>query len=379
MIVFMTLCYTGVIFALAKLKIVPWNTYTKASPVGFLLVCLVALFIPMQWGAPSGGLIAYRYSVSIVPNVAGQVTEVPVAPNLPIHKGDVLFRIDPSPFQDVVDSKKAALAEAEQGVPQLKATWDGAQAGVAQATANRDRTKQSYERYRTANVTAADRVAQPFSDLEVENRRLVYEGAEAALKSAVVNENKARQAYESEIGGVNTTVARLRADVRRAEYDLTQTVVRAPSDGFVTNVTLREGARVTTLPLSPAMAFIDTSEVILGVQVMQIFARHIKPGQLAEVVLKSNPGEVLRARVVALLPATAQGQATVSGTARTAADTSPGPFFVRLALEDKATERNLVAGSAGSAAIYTSSVKFSHAIRKVMMRMQTYVNFINPV
>jgi len=43
-----------------------------------------------------------------------------------------------------------------------------------------------------------------------------------------------------------------------------RTVVRAPADGYVTNVGLMKGARVASLPLSPVMAFIDTSETVVG-------------------------------------------------------------------------------------------------------------------
>ena len=64
-----------------------------------LLLLLVGLFIPMNWGAPQGPALVARNSVAIVPDVAGEVIEVPVEANTPLKAGDVLFRIDPMPFR----------------------------------------------------------------------------------------------------------------------------------------------------------------------------------------------------------------------------------------------------------------------------------------
>jgi len=347
MIVFLTLCFTGIVFLLAKIKVLPWNLATKLSPVAFALILLVFLFIPLQWGAPAGSVRVIRQSVQIVPNVAGQVIEVPVQPNTPLKEGDVLFRLDPRPFQFALDAKRASLAEVEQAVFQLKAGLDAATAGVAQARAVRDRSKQTYDRYAEASQGSV----KPFSEQEVETRRLTYLANEAALQRALATERQARAAAEAEIDGVNTTVARLRAEVLSAEYNLEQTIIRAPADGFVTNVTLREGARVAAFPISSVMAFIDTSETIIGAQVQQIYARHIVPGQKADVTLKAFPGETFEATVVSLLQATAEGQVKTSGSAVQAFSPVPGPFFVRLGIDDPQAAARIPAGASGEVAI----------------------------
>ena len=68
----------------------------------------------MQWGAPSGPLNVFRYVVEIVPNVSGEVVDVPVEPHKSLKKGDMLYQIDKRPFQAEVDRLTAAVAEAEQ-------------------------------------------------------------------------------------------------------------------------------------------------------------------------------------------------------------------------------------------------------------------------
>ena len=93
--------------------------------------------------------------------------------------------------------------------------------------------------------------------------------------------------------------------------------MRAPADGYVTNVALRKGARVANLPLAPVMAFIDTSETIIGVEIPQIDARYIAPGQPVELTFKFLPGQVYTGKVEAVLQAIATGQVQASGLAVT--------------------------------------------------------------
>ena len=71
MIVVLLNVYLLLLFILVKLKIVPFNLFWKISPVIVLLLLLIGLFIPMNWGAPQGPALVVRNSVPIVPDVAG--------------------------------------------------------------------------------------------------------------------------------------------------------------------------------------------------------------------------------------------------------------------------------------------------------------------
>src|SRR5712671_2490719 len=109
MIVVLLNVYLVILFILVKTRIVPLNLFWKISPVLVLLLLLVGLFIPMRWGAPQGAAVVGRNSVQIVPSVAGEVIEVPVEPNTPLKAGDVLFRIDPVPYESQVKALEAQL------------------------------------------------------------------------------------------------------------------------------------------------------------------------------------------------------------------------------------------------------------------------------
>ena len=174
MILFLTLIYLAFLAILVKFKIVRFNLFWKLSPLLWMLMLTVVLFIPMQWGAPSGAVNVYRTVVEIVPNVSGEVIEVNAKGSKPISKGDVLFRLDPQPFQIEVDRLLAAVKEAEQTAKMLPAGLASANAKVAQAEAEIVAAKQQAASLETALVAAKASVAKSEAQLELarsENER----------------------------------------------------------------------------------------------------------------------------------------------------------------------------------------------------------------
>jgi multidrug resistance efflux pump len=377
MILFLTLLYVGALFALLKLGVIKPNLFWKLSPLLWMFALLVVLFIPMQWGAPSGAARVYQGVVEIIPNVSGEVIEISAKPNVPIAAGDPIFKIDPKPFQYVVDAKKAALAEAEQAVPQLKEAMLAAEAGVDEAKAARDQAKQEYERYATANKSKT----QPFSELDVENRRLRFVASESGVERAEATMRQAGLAYQSEIDGVNTTVARLRSELASAEYNLAETVVKAPSDGFIVGLSLRVGQRVANIPLRSWVAYVNTGAFRLSVGISQRRLRYVKPGQEAEVVFNLYPGKTFKATVEQLVEITPSGQLQASGLvpAAPSAQQPAEPFSAILTLKDaRLNQKQLYGGNVGTAAIYTDQMAATHLIRRVMVRMEAWMNYILP-
>jgi RND family efflux transporter MFP subunit len=312
MIVAMLCVYLVLLFALVKFGVVRFNLFWKVSPFIVLLLLNIGLFIPMGWGAPQGPVLLVRNSVAIVPDVAGEVIDVPVEANKPLKAGDVLFRIDPVPFEAQVKAIEAQL--------KLSATR------LAQMT-------QLFER-------------DSGRGFDVEQRQ--------------------------------SEVDQLKAQLEGAKWNLDKTVVRAPGNGYVTNLALRKGARVANLPLAPVMAFIDTSNTIIGAEIAQINARYVEPGQPAEVTFKFMPGQVHSGKVEGVLQAVASGQVQTSGLAVTPKEVASAPFVVRIRLDDAGIAGRLPAGSTGDAAIFTDHVKVAHIIRKVLLRQIAIMNYVNP-
>jgi len=209
------------------------------------------------------------------------------------------------------------------------------------------------------------------------------EAIDAQLKFAELRLSQMSELYARDAGRRfdveqrQSEVDQLKAQLDGAKWNLEKTTVVAPADGYVTNLTLRKGARVTGQ--SPVMAFIDTSEVLLGAEIAQVDARYIETGQKAEVTFKTFPGQVYTGRVETGLQAIATGQAAVSGLAVTPSEIQSAPFVVRIKLDDSALAARLPAGSTGVAAIFTDHVKASHVIRQVLLRQIAITNFVNPL
>jgi len=312
MIVAMLCVYLVLLFALVRLGVVRFNLFWKVSPFIVLLLLNLGLFIPMGWGAPQGPVLVVRNSVAIVPDVAGEVLDVPVKANAPLKAGDVLFRIDPVPYQAQVAAIEAQLKLSDLRLSQMTQLFE------------RDSGR----------------------GFDVQQRQ--------------------------------SEVDQLKAQLDGAKWNLDKTTVRAPADGYVTNLALRKGARVANLPLSPVMAFIDISDTLIGVEIAQIDARYIEPGQPAEVTFKFLPGQVYGGKVESVLQAIASGQVQTSGLAVTPKGGVTPPFVARIRLDDAGIADALPAGSTGDAAVYTEHVKLAHIIRKVLLRQIAITNYINP-
>jgi multidrug resistance efflux pump len=363
---------------LVKRKIVPLNLWWKLSPLVWMVLLLVVFFMPMQWGAPAGPVNVYQAVVEIIPNVSGEIVEVPVKPRVPVKQGEVLFTIDPTPFQAEVTRLEAALAEAKQNVPQLKATLDAAASMVDQAEAQRDLAKLNFAR---AESLRAQPQAGAISELEFDQARQSLVAAEAAVRVAAANQEQARLAYASEINGENTTVAQLQAQLAAAKLNLSWTVERAPADGYVVSVSLRPGQRVTAMPFRGWLAFVETGRRQVAVGIDQYALRHVQPGQPAEVVFKLFPGKTFAATVDSVAYMAPEGQVQASGVIPTAPTRNQPTtsFGVILAFDEENEQiEKLPGGAVGSAAIYTDNAKPTHIIRRVMLRMESWLNYLLP-
>src|SRR5215831_3928758 len=122
--IYVALCMA--IFRICRIPVNQWSLSTAAL-IGVFGIFL--LLLGMSYNHPFTTNARIYYAVTpIFPTVRGRVTEVPVESNPPLKEGDILFRIDPKPFQYVVDQRTASLTEAEQKVVQLKQALDKASA-----------------------------------------------------------------------------------------------------------------------------------------------------------------------------------------------------------------------------------------------------------
>src|SRR6516164_8275025 len=123
----MILTYSAICVAVFKIFRIPVNKWTLPTAVLGGIFLIAAILLIMNYNHPfSANARIYFVTTPVMPNVKGRVIEVPVEANAPLKQGDILFKIDPAPYQYLVDQKSALLAESEQDVKQLKAATDQA-------------------------------------------------------------------------------------------------------------------------------------------------------------------------------------------------------------------------------------------------------------
>lgn len=372
----LVLTYTAICIAVFKLFNIPLNKWTVPTAILGGVFIVGALVLLMNYNHPYSPYAKEVFvSVPINPAVRGVVKEVNVKPNVPVKQGDVLFKLDATPFKAIVMQKRAALAAAELEVPQLEASWQTAKASVERATADRDRTKSAFERYEKGRKRGGSN--SPFTELELDNKRQLYMASEAQLTAAKSEELRVRLAYQSNVDGVNTKVAGIRAELDKAMYDLEQTVVYAPVDGIVTQMALRPGIVAVPMPLRSVMSFIPNEERYIAGAFWQNSLMRLKEGDEAEVILDGAPGEVFRGRVAKILPAMAEGELQATGSLIPSRMLmQSGRVIVLIEVEGDELKSDFPAGVAGQVAIYTDHFSHVAVMRKVLLRMQGWLNYL---
>ncbi|SON52642.1 HlyD family secretion protein [Vibrio tapetis] len=366
------LTYAALCIAVFKIFKIPLNKWTVPTAVLGGVVLIGTLILLMNYNHPFTQLGGQYYTTTpIVPSVKGKVIEVNAQPNTPMKEGDILFKIDPTPFKAELIRKKAALVAAEQGALQLESQFKEAQAGSIKAEADRDKAKREFARYEKGFAKGA------FTEQQVDTRRQAYKAAQAGLEAAIANTKQAELAFTSEIDGENTTVAQRKAELEQAQFNFDETTVRAPTDGYVTQLALRPGMMAVPIPLRPVMTFVHTEDKFYVGAFRQNSLQRLQPGFQAEFLFRALPGRVFTGEIVEVIPAIGEGQIQASGSLLTTnALRSNGRTMVKLRITDDLSKYHLPMGSNAEIAIYSDSFTHVSIMRKVLIRMKSWQNYL---
>jgi multidrug resistance efflux pump len=412
-----------------KFKLVPVTTYTVCTAILGGIGILVMLFVLLSVYHPvSHDGRMYTYVVQIVPEVRGTVTEVPIEANKPIKQGDVLFRIDPQPFQIEVDRLQALLASKNVKVAQLSEQLAAAEAATREAKANllvaesqfdrqaRETAEQAaaqeqqvkkrldlaniqlkrsselvkkqavsqeqYDRDRTTALSLQEELTQAGNAKRIADEKLSTGSAslEAVRQEIARLEAAERELHlqiKAESDGVNPEVREVMAQLDKARWDLEQTVVRAPSDGYVPQITLKPGQLATSLGLKPLMVFVVSDQPALIASYKQKTIPGIEPDLEAEAIFKAYPGRSFKLKVRRVMTATPEGEILASGELlSTTAATAKGYVPVVFDYDEDVAALNLPAGAQASIAIYTHRVHALSIVRKIILRMKSWENYL---
>lgn len=280
--------------------------WVKHAIVVFVLVFayfLVAdLTIPLTPQA-----MATRTVTKVAPRISGQITAIYVRNNQLVRKGDVLFEIDPRPFQLAVEQARLNLAQATKNNAQLDASIAAAQARVAASQIIAEQKTREANRFNTLfkkNGVSGQQRDDATSDATAARANLA--AAKASLQELRVN----RGATDDS----NLAVQIAKNQLEQALLNLSYTQVAAEHDGAITNLQLESGTYAAAG--MPLVALVDT-EVDIIADFREKSLRRIDDHSYALIAFDSQPGKVYRAEISSLDAGVSSGQFNADGSLAT--------------------------------------------------------------
>ncbi len=412
-----------------KFKVIPVTTYTVCTAIlgGIILAVGIFLLLSLFHPVAKDGRM-YAYTTPIVPQVKGLVIES-LTEGQHVKKGDPLFKIDPQPYRIEVDRLEAALADSKSAEAQLQEQLSAAEAVTSQArsqllTAESEFNREAMEEVEQAKSVVASAKARydlTYVELqreaELAEKKLVaqsqydatkgrfevakssLEEAQASLRQATekaksggdrvqtsrdqlsiaeAQERSARLAAEADIEGVNPQVRQIMSELEDKKWDLDQTIVRAPANGYVTQVLLRPGQMVVPLPLTPPMIFVHDEKLVLAASFNQNVIKEFESGLEAELAFKSHPGRIFKANLNRILPIIPEGQLAAGGQLRSlTAATASGRIPVVFDYKEDVSELKVPAGTQVYVAVYTHKVHALSIVRKILLRIKSWENYVS--
>jgi multidrug resistance efflux pump len=412
-----------------KFKLIPVTTYTVCTAIliGAVMLGFIAVSTSVFHPQSTDGRM-YAPIVQIVPQVRGTVIDVPVEANVPVKKGDVLFRIDPQPYQIEVDRLRALLAAKNSKFAQLSEQMAGAEAATRQARAallasessNDRQLRESLERAKSQTAQTKDRLdlatkqydrakslyrgqsiaqaeydraeanfqsvqkefAQVQSDEKLATEKLKegsssLEATRQELARAEANERQVRLQLKAEVDGLNPDVREVTAMLDKARFDLEETSVKAPTDGYVPQKLLRPGMMAVPFPVKPLMMFVVGEQPTLVATFPQRTISDIKPGMKGEAAFKLYPGRSFKVKVRRVLTAMREGELDATGQIAVAtAEHEPGYVPIVFDYEEDVTGLNLPIGAQATVAVYTDRMHPLSFLRMIVLRIKSWENYI---
>jgi membrane fusion protein (multidrug efflux system) len=229
--------------------------------------------------------------VSVSPDVSGRIVAVNVRENQRVKAGDVLFRIDPEPFKIALDQADAALAEARVDVATKATDTGSAAADIQSANAELTLAQATYQR----QAALMQRGFTTRASFDAATQAVA--AARARLATAQASAARARQQLGSGGGGANP--AAIQAALARREQaalNLARTVVRAPTDGIVSQTSRLQVGNITPSGV-PALSLVSSRDAWIEANFKETDLDHMRVGQPVKVELDAYPELDIHGRV----------------------------------------------------------------------------------
>lgn len=365
------LTYAAICIFIFKVFKVPLNKWTVPSAVlgGIVLVGGLVLF--MNYNHPFTDKVRQVYVVTpLVSEVRARVLEVSVKANTRVKQGEPLVVLDSTRFKARVAQLEAQLADTGQLAQGNVAAVAEARAKVGQASAKRDQALRTLRRYEGAPTA--------FSKQQIDTQRERSVAANADLDAARAALAKAETELNGSVDGDDPSVAAVKAQLEEARFNLDNTIIRAPTDGFVTQLAVLPGMMAVPLPLKPLANFVSDQERRFVAAFRQQSLLRLQPGSDAELTFTSLPGQVFSAKLVEVLPTIAEsqlaaGQRLVGGEAFQRMDNES---LTMIEIEQSEAVEALPLGVSAQAAVYSEHFHHVAIMRQILLRMMSWQHYL---
>ena len=258
-------------------------------------------------------------TIGVAPHVAGPIVALPIVDNQRVKEGELLFVVDPRPYEAALDAARAQLALTDLEIRGYQQAVDAAAATVAAREAESDYADDYLRRLEP--LLAGQFVTRD----QVEDARTKARAARAAVEAARA-ELRRQQDLLGQLGDVNARRQAAQAAVDDAELNVGYCSVRAPFDGWVTNLNIAVGQYAKQG--EEVFALVDDREWYVMANFRESYLQSIAPGMEAEVYLVSYPWRRFRGRVQGIGWALYQRN---GGSVGVLPETEPTLNWVRLA------------------------------------------------
>ena len=355
-----------------------------ASPMRKIILILLALLLALfAYHVLSDRFTPYTsqarvvsFLTQIAPEVAGDVLEVGVKDNSQVQKGQLLFRIDPEPYQLAMQSAEANLSVALQGA-------DVSVADVAAARAQIEKQRADLHASLALNKIVTDlvdknalaRTQEIRSTSDVGKTQADLARAEADLRKAEANLGAP--------GLRNPKVRQALAALEQARLDLRNTRVVAPAAGTVTNLRLAAGQYVA--PGQPLLSFLESGPRWISADLRENQLGNVEPGQDVTVALDVRPGKLFHGKVHSVGWGISQGDEAPSGQLATVQAPQgwvrqPQRFPVRILLVPRDGEKVQAdarrSGAQANVIIFTSDKSLMNPIGRIWIKLITLLSYL---
>jgi multidrug resistance efflux pump len=346
----------------------------------FILHVLLIFLIGLRFMTPaSNNAKVVQHTIQLVPRLTEPtlVTAVLVEPDQPVKKGQPLFQFDRRPYEYKVQQLEAQLAQAKQNVHILKADIEVAAQKLAKTQSETVFAK--YQQKLASSLAAKG--AGPEEDAQRWDAQ--FKVNEAAVKETAAELDRAKLRYESEINGVNTSVAEAEAELAQARYYLDNTTLVAPEDGRIINLQVRPGTVAGDYRIGAIASFIcDDGRYLLAAYFQEVL-KYMTNGQPVEIALELYPGQIFQGKVQSIWKASGEGQYLPSGSLPVFHPDPPkvpqGCFAVAIVF-DGLDQSKFPIGAQGVAAVYTQGMRGPWAaLRRVSIRITSWMNWLYPM